>query len=103
MSNTFPLLQISQPGNPDSNLILWQYKHDLMATFMEIKSVNPKLKQTEIGKNLGCWTSKVQRYWKDINLFSPYRVPPISIKENKRLQIVNMTSKDLKRPQLTSK
>ena len=42
MNDTFSLQQISQTGNLDSNLILRQYKFDLMARFMEIKSNNPK-------------------------------------------------------------
>ena len=54
MNNTFPSEQISKRGNFDSNLILRQYKLYLMAKFMEIKSVNPKLRQDQIPKELGC-------------------------------------------------
>ena len=45
MNNTFSLEQISKTGNLESNLILQHFKLDLTARFMEIKSVNPKLKQ----------------------------------------------------------
>ena len=42
MNDTFSLEQISKAGNFDSNVIFRQYKVDLMARFMEIKSLNPK-------------------------------------------------------------
>ena len=50
MNNTFSLDKISKTGNLDSNLITRQYKVDVMATFMEKKSKNPKLKQSETAK-----------------------------------------------------
>ena len=37
MNNTFSLEQISKTGNLDANLILRQYKLDLMSRFMEKK------------------------------------------------------------------
>ena len=43
MNNTFSLQQISQTGNIDKNSSLRQYKLDLMARFMETKSMNSKL------------------------------------------------------------
>ena len=48
MNNTFSLEQISKTGNLDANLILRQYKLDIMARFMETKSNNPKLTQKQI-------------------------------------------------------
>ena len=59
MNNTFSLEQISKTGNFDSNLILRQYKLDLMASFLKMKCVKPKLKQNQITKefaaqNLHC-------------------------------------------------
>ena len=56
MNNTFSLEQISKTGNVDANSILLQHKLDLMARFMEIESINPKLKQ----KELGCSSSTLQ-------------------------------------------
>ena len=53
MNTTFSLKQISKTDNLDSNLLLRQYKFDLMARFMEIKSRNPKIIQNEIAKDLG--------------------------------------------------
>ena len=61
MNNTFSSKRISQTGNLDSNLITRQYKLDLMARFMEIKSINAKLRQDQIAKELGCSSSTLQR------------------------------------------
>ena len=56
MNNTFSLEQIFQTGKLDSNLILRQCKFNLMAMFMKIKSINPKLKRSGIAKDIGCST-----------------------------------------------
>ena len=53
MNNTFSLEQISRTGNLDANLILREHKLDLMARLMEIKSVNAKVEQTEITREVG--------------------------------------------------
>ena len=50
-----------QNRNLDVNLKLRQHKLDLMARFMEIKFINPKLKQKEIAKELGFSSSTLQR------------------------------------------
>ena len=50
MNNTFSFEQKSETGNLDSILILRQYKLDLIARFMEIEPINPKLRQNEIEK-----------------------------------------------------
>ena len=54
MNNTFSLEQRSKTSNFDSKLILRQNKLEFLARFMEIKSVNTKLKQGAIAKELGC-------------------------------------------------
>ena len=54
MNNTFSSQQLSQTGNLDSNLILRQYKLDLMARFMVIKSMIPRLRQDQIAKESSC-------------------------------------------------
>ena len=71
MNKTFSLEQISELGNLDSDLRLSQYKLDLMARFMEIKSLNPKLKQSEIAKELGCSSTTLQRFRNDLYMLSP--------------------------------
>ena len=40
---------------------------------MEIKSVNQKLKQSQIAKEIGCSVSSLQRYRHDIKMQSPYK------------------------------
>ena len=99
MKKTFSLEQISKKGNVDSNLITGQYKHDLMARFMEIKAVNPRLKQNQTAKELGCSSSTLQRYRNDLKMPSSHRIPPNS---HKRKQNVSNGEQETDRPQLTS-
>ena len=40
MNNTFSLEQISKTGNLNADLILRQYKLDIMARFMQIESLS---------------------------------------------------------------
>ena len=58
--------------------------------------MGPKMKPDEIPKEIGCFSSTLQRHRNDINMLAPYRKPPDSQKRKNRLQVVNMTSKDLK-------
>ena len=69
---------------------------------MEIKSVNPKLKQSQTAKELSKSKSTLQRYRKDINMLSPYRIPPNNTKK-RRQNFPNMNSHDAPRRQMTSK
>ena len=48
------LEQFSRTVNLDSNLIPCQCKLDVMAMFTVIKSLNPRIKQDQIAKELGC-------------------------------------------------
>ena len=52
MNITYSLSKISKTGSLYSSLILRQYKLDLMARVMEIITMNPKLIQNEIAKQL---------------------------------------------------
>ena len=61
MNNTFSLEQIAKTGDLSANLIRRQNKLDKIANFMEIKSANPKLKQSEIAKELKISSSTSQR------------------------------------------
>ena len=54
-----------------------------MARFMERKSMNPKLRQDQTAKELCCSSETFQRHRQDINLVSPYRIPPNSNKGKK--------------------
>ena len=86
-------------------MILRQYKPVLMARFMEIKSVNPKIGQDQIANEVGCSSSNLQRYRQNTNMLSAYRIPS---KKYKRRQIqasmmnhiVRVTSNDLKYSQM---
>ena len=108
MNNTFSLDQICQTGNLDCNLINRQYKLDLMARFMEINSLNPKIKQNQIAKDLSFSSSTLQRYRKDINMFSPHRFPINNTnKKRQKISNANLDAKstnehDHKKPQMTS-
>ena len=85
MNNTFSLQQASQTGNLDSNLITRHCKLDLVARFMEIKSLNPRVRQNQIAKELGCSSSTFQRYRQDKNMLSPYRILPNSHKRKQKV------------------
>ena len=75
MNNTFSSEQISETGDLKADLVMRQYKLNKMAKFMEIRSVHPELKQSEIAKELKISSSTLQRYRREINMLSPYRIP----------------------------
>ena len=66
---------------------------------MEIKSINPKLKQSEIAKELGCSNSTLKRYRKDIIMLSTYKFPSNT---NKRKRQISNTKHGPERPQMSS-
>ena len=104
MSNTFTLEQSSKTGSLDGNSIARQYEPDLMARSMEMKTINSKLKQSELAKELVCSSSTIPRYRQNIKMLSPHRSPTSSTnRKNKSFQTVNKSSKDLNWPQMTSK
>ena len=69
---------------------------------MEIKSNSPKIKQGQIAKELRFSSFALQRYGNDMKLQSFYRTNQPKRKQT-LAHVANMTSNDLKRPQLTSK
>ena len=87
-----------------ANLIMRQYKLHKMAKFVEIKCINPKLKQSEVAKELKISFSTIQRYRGEVNMFSPYRIlPSLNTKHtreqktpNTNLDDVKLASNDLK-------
>ena len=79
-----------------------------MADFMKLKYENPKLKQSEIAKQLGLSSSTIQRYRIDINMLSPYRIDPDNTKKRSKkasntvFDINPHHEADVKRPQMNS-
>ena len=61
MNSTYSLSEISKTGTFNSSLILKQYKLDLMARFMKIKAMNPKLTQNGNAKQLGYLSATIKR------------------------------------------
>ena len=47
-----------------------------MADFMRFKNGNPKMKQSEVAKQLSYSASNLQIYRNDINMLLPYRINP---------------------------
>ena len=92
--NTYSLSQVSRTGYLDSNLILRQYKLDLMGKFMQIKSNNPKMAQKEISKEHGFPDSTLSRYRKDNNMTNPHYSTNSGVKtSHKNVQDRQNTSK----------
>ena len=67
-----------------------------MVKFQEIKSINPKLKQSEISKKLAISTSTLQRYKREINMLSPYRIILSSNTKARKQKTSNHTQRNLK-------
>ena len=81
-----------------------------MARFLEINGINPKLKQSELAKELGCSSSTLQRYRQNLEMLSSYRIPLFSNERNQEIsnrkhhfERPQMTSKDFKRPKMILK
>ena len=94
MINTFSSDQISKTGDRNADLITRQYNLDKMAKFMEIKSINPKLKQSEIANELRILTPTIRRYRREINMLPPYRTSPTSITNHPRKEKTTNTNLD---------
>ena len=101
MNNTPSLNEINKAANMDPNLLTRHYKLKLMNDFMHIKYQNPKMKQSEIAKNLNMSPSTLQRYRNDTNMLSPYRINPNNVKKRPKKAKTDDIG-DFKRPQLTS-
>ena len=67
-----------------------------MANFMEMKSINPKLKQSEIVRVLKISSSTLQWYRREINMLSPYRTPSSSNNHTRKQKNSDHTEHDLK-------
>ena len=67
MSITFPL-KISETGDFNADLIMRQYKLDKMAKFMEIMSINLKLKQSDRARELKISSPTLHPYRRETNM-----------------------------------
>ena len=103
MNNIFSLEQGAKASDLKTDLILKQYTLDKMAKIMEIKSINPKLKHSQIAREQKISSSTLQRYRIEVNMPSPYRIPPSNTHTGKHRTSnhseydLKMTSKHLKR------
>ena len=96
MKNAFSLEQIAKAADLNADLIMRLYMLDKATEFMEIKSNNPKLKQSEIAKQLAIPTSTLQRYRREINKHSPYRILQLSNTHTGKQKALNHTEQDLR-------
>ena len=104
MNNTFSPEQRAKTGNLNADLMMRQNKLDKTAKFMEIKGNNPRLKQSEIAKELATSTSTLQRYRRKLKRHSPYRILQSSNTNTTKQKTsshtqhnLKMTSNDFKR------
>ena len=101
MNNTPSLSEINKNSAMDPNMLTKYYKLKLMNDFMNIKYQNPKMTQSEISSQLNMSSSTIKRYRNHINMLSPYRISPNSVKKrSKKAKIDN--NDEPKRPQMTS-
>ena len=99
---TFFSEQIAKTGDLNADLIMRQYRLDKKAKFIKVKSIIPKIEQTEIAKELAIYTSTLQRYRRErreINMHSPYRRLQSSKTYTRKQKTSNLTEHDLKWPQ----
>ena len=75
-----------------------------LAKIMQIKSIDPKWKQSGITRELRKPCSTLQRYRKELKMISPYKNPTLT-EENKNHPTMtpNWPPMTSKRPQMTSK
>ena len=73
MNDTYSLDQTQKTGDLNAVLIMRKYKLDKTPKFMEIKSYNPRLKQSESAKLLELSSSTIQQNGIEINMLSHIR------------------------------
>ena len=107
MNNNFSLERIAKTEDLKADLMKRQYNLDKIAKFMENKSINPKLKQNEIAREVKIPSSTLQRYARETNMLSSYIIMPSSNAHTRKQKIskhkehrFKMTSNEVK---MTSK
>ena len=104
MNINYSLDQKQKTCDLNADVIIRKNKLDKVAKFLELKSNNPKLKDSEIAKLLELSYSTIPRYRREIIILSPYSIPQSSKTNHKRNQKppntnvddVTVTSKNLK-------
>ena len=97
--NTPSIIEINKTSSMDPNLITRHSKLKLMNNFMNIRYLNPKLKQSEIASQLDMSPSTIQRHRNDIYIcFHHTELTQITLKndQNRSKSMIMVTSKDLK-------
>ena len=94
MKKSFSLSEIQKTGNLKADLIRRQFRLDQMAKVIKVKSVNPKLKQSEIAREFKTSSSTLQQYREDA--FTLYNTKH---SHNKTKVIQPWSQNDLKWPQ----
>ena len=69
-NNTFSLEKVSKTGNLYADSLVRRYKLEKIAKFMEINSIYPQLKQSDIAKELEKSSSTIQQNGSEINQLS---------------------------------
>ena len=72
--NAFSLSVIQKTVNVNADLIITQCIFDMIAKFKEVKSINPKLKQSGKARELKISSATLLRYRKELNMPSSYRI-----------------------------
>ena len=67
-----------------------------MAKFMEIKSINPRLQQSEKARELKMLSSTLKRYRRERKMLSPHRIPPSPNTNTRKEKTSNHTEHNLK-------
>ena len=69
---------------------------DKTVKYTEIKSTSPKLEQSELARALQISSSTLQRYRRELNMPSSYRIPLSSNTHTRKQKTSNHTVQDLK-------
>ena len=96
MNNSFSLEQTAKTSGLNAESIVRQYKVDKMAKLMEIKSINRKLKQSEIAREVKISSPTLQQNTGEIKMLSSYRIPPSSNTQRRKQKTSNQTEHDFK-------
>ena len=96
MDNTFSLEHKAETGDLNADLIMRQSMLDKKAKVMKINSINPKLKQSEVARELKISSCTSQRFRREKDTLSLNRIPPSSNTHTRKQKTSIHTEHDLK-------